>query len=708
MTTDATPRRRRLWPWALGMAGACGLLVVLFLGWCLLQVPVGGGTQPSATAATLILENRDGTGFATRGVLRGEPISADALPQPLTDAVIAIEDRRFHDHHGVDPRGILRALARAFGAGRLREGASTITQQLARLTYLSQEKTLTRKVQEAMLAIWLEKRLSKQEILARYMNAAYFGAGAVGADAAARRYFGKPAAELTLAEAAMLAGLLRAPSTLAPTRNMEGARERANVVLGVMEETGLATPEAVAAARAAPPALKTPPEPLVGRGYFSDWADAEARRLVGPLPMDLSVRTTLDPALQDLAERVVAQHLAKEGVKQRASQAALLALGPDGAVLAAVGGRDYAESQFSRITQARRQPGSLFKLFVYAAALEAGYRPNQTMQDAPLTINGWSPGNSEGSFRGTVTLRDAFAHSINTVAVRLQEAVGRDKVAAMARHLGLSADLPLNPSMALGTTEATLAEMVTAFGRVGYGTQIQPYLVQEVRSRDRALYTRPNAIPATAVPPAVQQGMLDMMMAVVQQGTGRAARLDRPVAGKTGTTQDSRDAWFIGMTADAVVGVWVGNDDNSPMANVYGGGLPARIWRDFMQEADKVRTAAAPSAAVTPAPAEEEVMRGVPDVVDTGTLRIGGREVRLAGIIGMPGEFVSAMVQWIDGREAVCEARESETWQCRIGGRDLSELVLSNGGGRAATDASAELRRAERAARNARLGIWGG
>jgi 1A family penicillin-binding protein len=709
MTTDATPRRPwRIWPWALGSAAACCALVALFLGWCLLQVPVGGGMQPAASAATLILENRDGTGFATRGVLRGEPISAEALPQPLTDAVIAIEDRRFLEHHGVDPRGILRAVARGLGAGRLREGASTITQQLARLTYLSQERSLTRKVQEAMLAIWLEHRLSKQEILARYMNAAYFGAGAVGADAAARRYFGKPAGALTLAEAAMVAGLLRAPSALAPTSNMEGARARAAVVLGVMADTGLATPEAIAAARAAPPALKAPPEPLVGRGYFADWADAEARRLVGPLPMDLSVRTTLDPALQDLAERVVAQALSRDGARQHAGQAALLALAPDGAVLAAVGGRDYNESQFSRITQARRQPGSLFKLFVYAAALDAGFRPDQATQDAPLTIDGWSPGNSEGGFRGTVTLRQAFAQSINTVAVRLQEAVGRGRVAAMARHLGLSAEIPLNPSMALGTTEATLAEMVTAFGRVGYGKQVEPYLVQEVRGRDRALYTRPAAIAANAVPPAVQQGMLDMMMAVVREGTGRAARLDRPVAGKTGTTQDSRDAWFVGMTADAVVGVWVGNDDNSPMNNVYGGGLPARIWHDFMQEADKVRTAAAPSAAVTPAPAVEEVLRGVPDVVDTGTLRIAGREVRLAGIVGLPGEFVGAMAQWIGGREAVCQARENETWQCRVEGRDLSELVLSNGGGRAATDAAPELRRAERAARSARLGIWGG
>jgi 1A family penicillin-binding protein len=709
MTEPARPRRRLRWlPWSFGGLGLLALALVGYLGWVMLRVPVGGGMEPAGTAATLILENRDGTGFATRGVLRGEPLSAEVLPQPLTDAIVAIEDRRFFDHAGLDPRGITRALLRAVTTGRVREGASTISQQLARLTYLSQDRTLTRKVQEAMIALWLEQRLSKPEILARYMNAAYFGAGAVGADAAARRYFGKPAGQLSLGEAAMVAGLLRAPSALAPTRNPEAAWARAQVVLGVMAETGAATPEAVAAARLAPPVLQAPPEPLVQRGYFADWADAEARRLVGPLPLDLSVRTTLDPRLQDLAEQVVEARLAQEGGKSHATQAALLALAPDGAVLAAVGGRDYAASQFSRITQARRQPGSLFKLFVYAAALDAGARPDQTVQDAPLTIDGWSPGNADGRFRGAVTLREAFASSLNTAAVRLQESTGRARVAAMAKRLGLSAEIPLVPSMALGTTEATLAEMVTAFGRAGFGTQIEPYLVQEVRARDRALYTRPTTPPGAALPPAVQQGMLDLMLAVVRDGTGRAARLDRPVAGKTGTTQDSRDAWFIGITADAVVGVWVGNDDNSPMERVSGGGLPARIWHDFMRQADRLRTAAAPSAAPVAAPAMQEVLRGVPEVLDTATLRLGGRVLRLAGIVGVPGEFVGAMSQWIAGREAVCEARDAATWRCRVDGRDLSELVLSNGGGRATTDAAPELRQAEQGARAQRLGVWGG
>jgi 1A family penicillin-binding protein len=705
--------RRVLRPWpVLAVLSMAGLAVMLFLAWCLVRIPIAGPVQQEAAPASLILESRDGAAFAARGVLRGDPVSADALPQPLTDAVLAIEDRRFLEHHGIDPRGIARAIGRNLLADRRPEGASTITQQLARMTWLSQERSLTRKVQEAMLAFWLEQRLSKQEILARYLNAAYFGAGAVGADAAARRYFGKPAAQVSLAEAAILAGLLRAPSALAPTRNLEGAQGRAQLVLGAMEETGSATPDALAAARAAQITLQAPPEAIPGRGYFADWAEAEARRLVGPMPVDLSVRTTLDPKLQDLAEKVIAARLDKDGARLKVGQAALLVLAPDGAVLAAVGGRDYAASQFSRITQAKRQPGSLFKLFVYAAALEKGFTPDQMVQDQPVTIGGWSPGNSNGRFRGPVTLREAFAHSINTVAVQLQESVGRDRVAAMAKRLGLSAEIPLNPSMALGTTEATLAEMVSAYGAVGYGHRIEPYLVQEVRARDRALYTRPESRnPTPSVPEAVQQGMLDLMLATVRDGTGRAARIERPVAGKTGTTQDNRDAWFIGMTADAVIGVWVGNDDNSPMGNVSGGSLPASIWHDFMVEADKVRTVAAPSAATAPAAAEareDERLRGVPDVIDTGTVTIGGRLLRLSGVVGMPGDFVGQMVQWIDGRPAECAATAADSWRCVIDGRDLSELVLSNGGGRTSTDAPPELRRAERAARNARLGVWAG
>ncbi|WP_200845101.1 transglycosylase domain-containing protein [Roseomonas sp. 18066] len=703
--------RSVLRPWPLLALGAgTGVVALGFLGWALLRIPVPPVVMAAGAPASLVLEARDGVGFAARGTLRGDPVQAARLPQPLANAVMAIEDRRFMAHGGIDLRGIARAAWRNASGDRRPEGASTITQQLARMSWLSQERSLTRKVQEALLSVWLERQLPKEEILARYMNAAYFGAGAVGADAAARRYFGKPAGEISLAEAAMLAGLLRAPSALSPIRNREGAEARAGLVLGALQETGAATPEAVAAARAERIALQAPPEMLPGRGYFADWAEAEARRLVGPAAVDLMVRTTLDPRLQDLAERVIATRLGRDGARLKAGQAALLALSPDGAVLAAVGGRDYAASQFSRITQARRQPGSLFKLFVYAAALEAGFRPDQVVQDQPVTIGDWSPGNANGRFRGPVTLRDAFAHSINTVAVQLQEAAGRPQVAAMAHRLGVTGEIGLNPSMALGTSGATLVEMTAAYGSVGFGQRVEPWLIQEVRARDRALYTRPTPREGTPpIPAAVQQGMLDMMLATVRDGTGRAARLDRPVAGKTGTTQDSRDAWFIGLTADAVVGVWVGNDDNSPMADVSGGGLPAAIWHDFMAEADKLRTAAAPSAATAPpeaAATPAERIEGIPGLVDTGTLVIGGRLLRLSGVVGASGDFLPAMTQWIAGRTAQCLAGSDATWRCRIEGRDLSELVLSNGGGRATAEAAGELKRAEAAARRQRLGVW--
>ena len=693
---------------AFGVFVLLGFAGLAFLAWCLLHIPVGGGVAPDATLASIVLESRDGPIFAARGVTRGDAVDPARLPQPLTDAVIAIEDRRFHDHAGLDLRGILRAVTRNLGGDRRVEGASTITQQLARMTYLSPERSIVRKLQEAMLALWLEQRLSKQEILARYLNAAYFGAGAYGADAAARRYFGKAAGELTLAEAATIAGLVRAPSQLAPTRNPEGAQRRAALVLQAMRETGRITAEQAAAAQASPPALQAPPEMVTDRGWFADWAEAETRRLIGPLPVDLATRTTLDPALQDLAQRVVTRALEREGQRLRVGQAALIALGPDGAVLALIGGRDYAASQFNRATQARRQPGSLFKLFTYAAAMEAGVSPDQTMTDQPVTIGNWSPQNYEGGYRGTMTLRQAFAHSVNTIAVQLFQQVGQERVIGMARRLGLRGELPAVPSLALGTGEATLIELTAAFGTVAYGQRIEPWLIQSVRARDRTIYTRPEAPPQPGPLSAqAQQAMLDLMLASVREGTARAARLERPVAGKTGTTQDYRDAWFIGMTADAVVGVWVGNDDNSPMNNVTGGTLPARIWHDFMVEADRAKTRAAPPPAPTAAaPRNAPAIRGIATVQDTGTLRIGGQVVRLVGVVGVAGEPTYQMTAFLAGREVVCEPANAAAYRCRVDGRDLSEVVLSNGGGRSTNEADAALRGAENNARVARRGIW--
>jgi membrane peptidoglycan carboxypeptidase len=567
-----------------------------------------------------------------------------------------------------------------------------------------------------LVALWLERQLSKDEILARYLSSAYFGAGAWGADAAARRYFGKGAGDLSLAEAAMLAGLIRAPSQLAPTRNPDGARRRAELVLAAMVETGAATAEAAAAARAAPTILRAPPEMTAGRGWFADWAEGEARRMLGPVPLDLAARTTLDPGLQDLAERVVAGWLEREGARANVGQAALVAMSLDGAVLAAVGGRDYATSQFNRITQARRQPGSLFKLFVYGAALEAGFGPDAPVTDQPIRIGNWEPQNFGGRHRGRTTVREAFAHSINTVAVQLSEGVGRDRVTEMARRLGLRSELPSVPSIALGSAEATLLELTGAFASVAAGRRVEPHVIRAVRARDRALFTRAEggAEAGAALSPALRQGLVELLLSAVRDGTGRAARLDRPVAGKTGTTQDYRDAWFIGFTADVVVGVWVGNDDNSPTNGVTGGELPARIWRDFVARptgcgarASRRRRRPPPRPRPVRCRRRCPALRGPAVVLDTATLLVAEQEVRLAGVIGFAGEHAHEMALYLAGREVTCEVAEQPGFhRCRSGERDLAQVVVFNGGGRAAADADVALRRAEERARAARRGIW--
>ncbi|MBI0535688.1 PBP1A family penicillin-binding protein [Roseomonas sp. KE2513] len=727
------PIRFLVRPVTLLALASAGLAVgCVFVGWTLLRLPVDGGmVADPGTGGSLVLEAADGEAFAARGVLRGDAITADRLPRRLADAVIAIEDRRFYEHGGIDPRGVLRAALRNATAGRTREGASTITQQLARLLYLSQERTLARKAQELLIAVWLERQLSKDEILARYLSSAYFGAGAWGADAAARRYFGKAAGDLSLAEAAMLAGLVRAPSQLAPTRNPEGARQRAGLVLTAMVETGRATQADAAAARDAPVALRTPPEMVPGRGYFADWVEAETRRQVGPVPVDVMVRTTLDPALQDIAERVVGSALDREGTRAKVGQAALVALSHDGAVLAAVGGRDYGASQFNRVTQARRQPGSLFKLFVYGAALEAGWQPDTSVVDQPVRIGTWEPQNFGGRYRGRTTLRDAFAQSINTVAVQVSEAVGRNRVIEVAKRLGVRSELASVPSIALGSTEVTLLEMAGAFAGVASGSRVEPYVLRAVRARDRPLYSRAEpgiggGQTAPVLTPAARAGLLDLLLAVVRDGTGRAAQLPRPVAGKTGTTQDNRDAWFVGFTADVVVAVWVGNDDNTPTNNVTGGTLPANIWRAFVSEADRVKTATAQAAAVArpvppgaagrppqatapsapPAMPPRPAVRGQAVVLDTGTLRVAGQVVRLGGVIGFSGEPARDMALYLAGREVICEPADAGTHRCKVGDRDLSEVVLFNGGGRAARDAEASLQRAEDQAREASRGLW--
>jgi 1A family penicillin-binding protein len=705
------------------------VILVLSSGLVLYSVatlPIAGGLQVEPTQSAVTIESAKGEPFATRGVFKGDRLTAQDLPPHLAQAIIAIEDRRFYQHWGVDLRGILRAGWRNSQAGGTREGGSTITQQLARLVFLSPERTFRRKTQEALLAIWLEGQLTKEEILLRYLNTAYFGAGAYGVDAAAKRYFGKRASELSLAESAMLAGLVRAPSQLAPTRNFGGAKERQETVLQAMVETTAISAAEAETARAQKVNLRTPPETPPGANYFVDMVAGDLRRILGSSSGDLTLRTTLNLELQRLAEGVIERRLEQEGAKKKVSQAALVALGKDGAVLALVGGRDYEASQFNRAVQAKRQAGSLFKLFVYLTALQRGYTPQSVVVDRPTQIGEWEPQNYSGGFRGSMSLRNAFAHSVNTIAVQLSDEVGIPAVIDTAKRMGVQSALPAVPSLALGAAEVTLMDMTRAFGSVAAGVQsIEPYAIRAIAgSSQQALYTKPNAgTEVSGQLGASRAMMLELLQAVVGEGTGKAARIANvPVAGKTGTTQEYRDAWFIGFTPELIVGVWAGNDDNTPTNRVTGGDLPANIWRDFVGRALPVISR--PPAQVARrgpdgAPAEgvaaslgQQVTdaggRGTADVVDTATLAIRGKLFKLEGVVADDDRrALRALSRFLRRREVVCvSAASADRARCTVEGQNLSEIILSNGGARATPDAPAELLAAEDEARSARLGIW--
>jgi penicillin-binding protein 1A len=719
-------------PWAAGSAFAL-LLPFGYLAYCIATLPLGGGLVIEPTPSALVVEAEAGQVFATRGVFKGARLAPQDVPLDLSRAIIAIEDRHFYEHGGFYLPSMLRASLRNLLSGSAREGGSTITQQLARMMYLSPERTIKRKVQEAVLTLWLEHHLDKPEILTRYLNTAYFGAGVYGVDAAAKRYFGKAAKELSLGEAAMLAGLVRAPSTLAPNRNLEGARARAALVLDAMVGTGAISAAQAEAARRAPASLRVPPDNPPGTNYFVDMLAGDVKRLVGSPSADLTLRSTLDLNLQSIAESVIARRLKAEGRAKKVGQAALVAMAPDGAVLAMVGGVDYNESQFNRATQAKRQPGSLFKIFVYLAALEKGFRPDMMAVDRPVAIGDWEPENYGGRFRGPVTLRTAFASSINSVAVQLSDAVGIPAVIDTARKLGVQSQLPAVPSIALGSAEVTLMEMTRAFAAIAANAEnIEPYAIRSIQKGDQVVFARPKS----AIPPARDQAaraaIRDLLAGVVREGTGKAARIDNtvagktgtsqePVAGKTGTSQEHRDAWFIGFTRDIVVGVWVGNDDNSPTRNVTGGDIPARIWNEFVTQSTTARAKSARLPAVTtgiatngeglnPKPEPSAVaIRGVPNIQNTGLIEVDRRVVRLFGVEGVRGRAVRDFRRYLGRREVVCQPTGSgNDYRCRVGDQDLSRVVLFNGGGRATPDASAELKAAEQQARFERAGIWSG
>lgn len=538
----------------------------------------------------ITIEDANGVTVANYGDVYGEYIPYDQLPKYLIQAVIATEDRRFFEHHGVDIFGIARAAFTNARAGYVVQGGSTVTQQVAKNVFLTSERSLTRKIQEVLLAFWLEGRFSKKEIMAIYLNRVYLGSGAFGVDAAAKRYFNKGARDLTLEESALLAGLLKAPSRYSPAANSDRARDRMHQVLLNMEDAGfLRKPQVTAALEhyANRPATQTNGSDV---RYFTDWVIDEIPAMVGNSTEDLVVRTTLNPTLQAQAAEKLKAVLDAQGTAKHISQGAIVAMQANGAVEALVGGVSYAQSQYNRATQAKRQPGSVFKLFVYLAALEAGLTPQSMVEDAPITLQVgnklWSPDNysSGGGYKGEIPMVEALRQSLNTVAVRLSQYAGVNRVAQMAERLGLE-NIPERPSIALGAVEATLLEMTGAYAHMANnGNKVVPYGIAAIHTRKGQELYQHEEIQAE---PVLARGTLEMMnymlLDVVRRGTAVKANLPgRMVAGKTGTSQDFKDAWFIGFTPQMVTGVWVGNDDNKPMKKITGGSVPATIWHDFM------------------------------------------------------------------------------------------------------------------------------
>jgi penicillin-binding protein 1A len=577
----------RLFYWGLVVSLWVGIVLIGAVVWAGAHLPPIQSLEIPKRPPTIEIVGIDGSVLAQRGEMAGANVALKDLPPYLPKAFVAIEDRRFHSHYGVDPFGILRAAIANLLHHGVSQGGSTLTQQLAKNLFLTQDRTLLRKLQEVELAIWLERKYSKNEILELYLNRVYFGSGAYGVEAAAQRYFGKSAKNVTLAEAAMLAGLVKSPSRLAPNRNPEGAAARAKTVLAAMADAKFIT-EAQAQAAGAHPALSVKPAGAGTINYVADWISEVLDDLVGQIDQSIVVETTIDPKLQSAAEAAVIDELAAKSVKFNVSQGALVAMSPDGAVRAMVGGRNYAESQFNRAVTAKRQPGSAFKPFVYLTAIEAGLTPETVRLDAPLDVKGWKPENYSHEYFGQVTLTQALAMSLNTVAVRLGLEVGPKNVVRTAHRLGIASKLEPNASIALGTSEVSATELIGAYASFANGGfAVSPHVVTKVRTSDgKLLYRRQPEQPNQVIEPRNVAMLNTMMEQTLISGTARKAEIPGwQAAGKTGTSQDFRDAWFIGYTATLVTGVWLGNDDNSPTKKTTGGGLPVEVWSRFMRTA---------------------------------------------------------------------------------------------------------------------------
>lgn len=573
------------WCLVLGLWGGMAVgALVLYYG---AQMPSAKSWSIPARPPNVKIIARDGSPIANRGTTGGEALSLEQMSPYIPQAVIAIEDRRFYSHFGIDPLGLARAMVTNLTTGRMVQGGSTLTQQLAKNLFLSPERTLERKVQEVLLAFWLEHKYTKDEILAMYLNRVFFGSNAYGVEAASRRYFNKSARDVNLGEAAMLAGLLKAPSRLSPARDPEAAEERAQVVLGAMRAAGFVTDREITTAMSQPP-TRAKSYWSGAEHYAADLVMDQVPKLVGDITEDLVVETTIDLELEKKADEAITVIIDAEGDKLNASQAALVSIDGTGAIRALVGGRDYATSQFDRASKAKRQPGSAFKPFVFAAALETGRSPLSVRNDAPVKIGKWTPENYDQKYRGEVTLSSALANSLNTIAAQLVMEVGPDQVIKLAHRLGIESEMQANASIALGTSEVTLVELTAAYAPfMNGGYKATPHIIRRVSTAaGNVLYENTYDNPPRVLEPDIVAMMNGMLMRVITEGTGKNAKLPGwQAAGKSGTTQSFRDALFVGYTSNLTTGVWFGNDDGKSMKKVTGGGLPAKTWGRFMTAA---------------------------------------------------------------------------------------------------------------------------
>ena len=551
--------------------------------WSLLNLPETESIQISRQPSITFLD-KDGRIIASYGDIYGKSIKYNNLPENLINAVIVTEDKRFFNHYGVDIKGVLRAIYVNLKERRIVQGGSTITQQLAKNLFLTPERSFTRKLHELILSLWLELRFSKKQILSIYLNRVYLGSGTYGVQAASEKYFNKKVEDLNLYECAVIASLLKAPSRYNPIANKKLSQERASLVLENMAKSQMISKAKVKEAKYNNKRYSKFTTPPKSTRYFIDWLLPRVKAYVGEINEDLIVRTTLDVKLQKIAEDSL--NKVTENFPS-ADQSALVSLNLDGGVISMIGGRDYGDSQFNRVTQAKRQPGSAFKLFVYLAGLENGFAPDDLVVDSKIDINGWSPKNYKDKYIGEVSVKDAFSNSINTVAVKISEDIGREKVIKMAKLMGITSPILNSPSLALGTSEVNLLELTAAYDVLANnGNGVFVHGIRSIENTEgKNLFTRKIQGPGKILNSYTVKTMTEMMEQTIINGTGKKAKINRPAAGKTGTSQSLRDAWFVGFTSNIVVGVWFGNDDDSPMEKITGGTAPAILWGEFMKKA---------------------------------------------------------------------------------------------------------------------------